>query len=140
MQTVESVLERYCAAATNRDVEAMLSLYAPSFRLFDMMLPWQNQSPDAWRTSVEGWFEGSGAHPGAEAQQIDAVTTAGMAYLTTIMTYFYEAEDGSRKFMHNRLTWVLMPFGDDWKIVHEHTSVPWNESAGKPEWVFSPEV
>ena len=139
MRTVESLLERYCAAARDRDVEAMLSLYASDFRLFDMMLPWQNQSPEAWRTSVQGWFEGSGDHPGAEAQQTEITTTDGMACLTTIMTYFYEGEEGERKFMHNRLTWVLMPFDGDWKIVHEHTSIPWNESAGKPEWVFPAE-
>ena len=26
--------------------------------------------------------------------------------------------------MQNRLTWVLKPEGDGWKIPHEHTSVP----------------
>ena len=56
--------------------------------------------------------------------------TDDMALLTMFMHYSDQREDGENEGMSNRLTWVAVPNGDDWVILHEHTSVPLNDDMG----------
>lgn len=132
MPSPETLIARYTAAATALDKDALLALYAPDVRLFDLMRPWQVRGTEDWGTSVDSWFADVGTDPEVTASDIDVRTTAEMAVLTMRMDYYHVNADGEREGMPNRLTWVAIPNGDDWVIVHEHTSVPLNEETMSP--------
>lgn len=137
MNSPKSIVERYTDAATKLDAEALLALYAPNMRMFDLMMPWQIRGIDLWRGRVQGWFESTGDNPRVRASDVEVTATPEMALLTMLMEYSHVESNGKRFSMLNRLTWVLAPNGDDWQIVHEHTSVPVRESDMQP--VFQPE-
>lgn len=133
MKTPESVLERYTEAVRTLDKQALLALYSPELRMFDMMAPFEIHGPEGFALRVSQWFdEIDEKDPKAEATEIESKVVDGLAYMTMLMRYSDAGEDDERRSMTNRLTWVLVPDGDDWKIIHEHTSVPLSEEDMTP--------
>lgn len=138
MNNPETLIDRYTAAVQAVDKEALLALYSPAARIFDAFTPWQSRGTGEWGAQLEGWFSHMRNHGGeAIATEVDVQVTTQMALLTMVMRYSEQNEDGKNEGMSNRLTWVALPDGDDWLIVHEHTSVPLNEETMSP--VFEPE-
>lgn len=134
MKSPKTLIERYTAAVIATDRDALMQLYAPNVRVYDTMLPWEFRTADAWSTFVENWFSGVRANPQAEASNVDVVETDGMALLTMFMYYGHTEDDGELVGLTNRLTWVAVPDGDDWKIIHEHTSSPLNMEDMTPQF------
>lgn len=124
MTTPESLIDRYIAAATAIDKNALLALYSPTVRIFDMSMPWQHSSLQSWSEMVDNWFGHMGTHPEAVASNVEIHATEELALITMFMGYYHDDAEGNRDGMTNRITWVAVPEGDDWRIVHEHTSVP----------------
>lgn len=124
MKSPRTLIERYTAAVIATDHDALMQLYVPNVRIYDTMLPWEYRTTDEWSTFVENWFSEVRNNPQAEARNVEVVETDGMALLTMSMYYAHTGNDGQVMGLTNRLTWVAVPNGDDWEIVHEHTSVP----------------
>ena len=72
------------------------------------------------------WFGSLGSERvRVDAEEVRVIAGERLATLTAFLTYTALAEDGKElRSMQNRLTWVLRPEADTWKIVHEHTSAP----------------
>lgn len=137
MANPETLVERYAAAVQAVDKEALLALYAPTARIFDMTMPWQSSGRDEWSAQLEDWFTHMREHGGeAVATNVEIQATSDMALLTMYMRYSDQDEDSENESITNRLTWVAVPHGDDWVIVHEHTSVPLSDDDMSP--VFAP--
>lgn len=135
MKTPESVLERYVTAVKTMDKQALLALYAPTVRFFDMSAPFELRGLDVFAQRVESWFTHiEGSVPDAEGKQAESATSGDLAYMTMLMDFSDLDDEGVRRTMLNRLTWVMALDGDDWKIIHEHTSVPLNEDTMQPEF------
>lgn len=134
MTSPETLVERYTAAATALDKEALLGLYQSDMRMFDLMLPWQIRGTEEWASRVDTWFSGVGTEPEVNASDVEVITTGKMTLLTMNMAYYHVNAEGDREGMTNRLTWVAVPNGDDWKIIHEHTSVPLLEDDMSPQF------
>lgn len=133
MRTPETVLERYSEAVRTLDKDAMLALYSPQMRVFDMMAPFELRGPEGFANRIESWFSEVDAKDArAEASDVEVRTADGLASMTMFMRYSDAGENGERRSMTNRLTWILEQEGDDWKIIHEHTSVPLNEEDMAP--------
>lgn len=135
MKSPESVLENYVNAVRTLDKKALLSLYSKELRMFDMMTPFEFCGPEGFAERVNQWFDDmQGSDPKAEATVIDSREVDGMAYMTMFMRYSDKDEHGEPRGLTNRLTWVLVPEGDEWKILHEHTSVPLREEDMTPQF------
>lgn len=127
----DAVLAAYTAAVWERDLEALLTLYADDTRIFDVFDHWSYDGRDAWRTAIAAWFASMGEE--RVRVEFDDVRTLGIAgtdavvTVSALITYREEggsADDAAANSMTNRLSWVLRRDGDAWVIAHEHTSVP----------------
>ncbi len=137
MNKPESVLTKYIAALEAVDEDALLALYTPNARIFDMTMPWEHTDQKTWRAMVTDWFRHVRNHgSGAEALRVETHATDEMVLMTLIIDYYDLNDQGEREGMANRLTWVLVPDGEEWKILHEHTSAPLTEDTMAP--VFQP--
>lgn len=133
MKSPESVIERYSEAVQTLDSKAMLALYSPDARVFDLMAPFEIHGRKGFQDRIESWFSEVDAKDArAEASDVEVKTADGLATMTMFMRYSDLTESGERRSMTNRLTWILEADGDDWKIIHEHTSVPLSEEDMTP--------
>ena len=123
---VSSVIESYRQAVFDRDVDALMRLYAPDARVFDAWNAWSYEGADAWRVCVHGWLSNLGDDRvcvTAEGVQVHGAPPQLVA--SAVFRYAaIERADQELRAIDNRLTWVLRLDGDAWKIVHEHTSMP----------------
>ncbi|CAN5255794.1 hypothetical protein BH09PSE6_BH09PSE6_12610 [soil metagenome] len=121
----DRLLDIYRRAVATRDVDAFMSLYDPDVRVFDTWGTWSYEGAPAWRGMVEGWF-GSLGNETVDVTFDDVRVASGDDFmLVTLVARYAAVEDGNEKHaLQNRFTWACVLDGRDWKIIHEHTSVP----------------
>jgi uncharacterized protein (TIGR02246 family) len=122
---IASMLQRYVDAVRDKDAGALLALYAPDMRSFDLWGRWSHDAA-SWRTSVEQWFGSLGDE--TVAVRFDELRITGneeFASASAIGSYAAIAADGSvLRSMQNRFTWVLARHDTGWRVLHEHSSAP----------------
>lgn len=118
--------DSYVRAVREKSVDAFLGLYNPTARVFDTWGAWSHEGEPARRKVIEQWFGSLGEERVAVTfDRVQTVVTDDLASLTARVVYAaIDAKGTELRSMQNRLTWVLKPDGDSWKIIHEHTSVP----------------
>lgn len=119
-------LQRYRDAVHARDVAALVSLYDEDVAIFDTWGAWSLRGREAWRTLVADWFGSLGEERVAVGfDQPGSVDTAELVIGHVFVTFAAFSPQGERlRWLTNRMTLALRRQGEDWKIVHEHTSVP----------------
>jgi uncharacterized protein (TIGR02246 family) len=130
---VTETIEAYRAAVLARDVEALLALYSPQVRVYDLWGSWSEEGMAARRSAVEEWFGSLGEETvHVSMAEVRAQLGADLAVVEAFTRF--EARDPSGavlRWMANRLTWVLVPDATGrWRIVHEHTSAPVDPDSG----------
>jgi ketosteroid isomerase-like protein len=116
----------YADAARRKDVEGFLRLYDDDARIFDAWNTWQYVDKRTWREAVKEWFSSLGTH--TVKVTFDAVQIfeeGALGSLSALVTYAgLSAEDQEVRSIRNRLSWIVRRYNGNWRIHHEHTSVP----------------
>lgn len=120
------ICDAYTRAVLEKNVEAFLGLYHPTSRVFDTWGAWSIEGSPTRRKVIEQWFGSLGEERVAVTfDRVQTTVSSDLASLTARVVYAaIDAQGAELRSMQNRLTWVLKPEGDGWKIIHEHTSVP----------------
>jgi uncharacterized protein (TIGR02246 family) len=123
---VTTILENYTSAVLAKDVDAFLDLYADDTLVFDSWGSWEYAGVDAWRPMVQMWFDSLGDKL-CEARFTEVVATVrdDVAFAHAAVRYAEVTADGEQvDAMMNRITMGLEKRQGQWKIAHEHTSMP----------------
>ena len=120
------ICDGYASAVRAKDAEAFHGLYHPGARVFDTWGVWSYEGEAARRKVIEEWFGSLGVERVAVTfDRVQTAVTSDLAVLTARVVYAAVSPAGAElRSMQNRLSWVLKPDGDGWKIIHEHTSAP----------------
>ena len=123
---ITRICDGYIRAVHEKDAAAFLNLYHPEARVFDTWGVWSYEGVPARRPVIENWFSSLGDERVAVTiDRLQVTATRDLATLTARAVYTALSAAGVElRSMQNRLTWVLKLEGGDWKIIHEHTSVP----------------
>ena len=126
MKEMESLFETYKKAVYLKDLESFLSIYDEELRVFDMWGRWSYEGLAAWREMATDWFTSLGTERDVVTfEEINIQTSGDLAISTALMRFAAVATTGDEhRHLYNRLTWIARRKGADWKIVHQHTSVP----------------
>jgi len=124
--SVQQLLAAYAAAVYAQDSSALMRLYDPKARVFDMWGVWSYEDAAAWQQAVQGWLSSLGSEKvKVRFEDVRITGTPECAAVSAIVIYASFAADGTPlRDLHNRLSWVLRTRGHALRIVHEHTSAP----------------
>jgi ketosteroid isomerase-like protein len=126
---IKAVIEAWADAARRHDLPGVLAHHEPDIVMFDVPPPLQSRGIDAYKKTWDLFFR---YHQPSQAFDIEELAiTAGqdVAFAVAIMrcgsdTSAGPAVEGGFPF---RLTIGLRKIDGDWRIVHEHHSVPATE-------------
>lgn len=130
---VLQVLDDYKAAVFAKDVDSFIALYDEDVRVFDMWGAWSYNGIESWRQMAARWFGSLGTERVVvEFSDPQVIVAQDLAVVHAFVTYKAVTADGADvRSLDNRLTAILRPRGDGWKIVHEHTSSPLDAETAK---------
>lgn len=123
---VQQVLESYKTAVYEKNANDFLSLYDPSARVFDTWGLWEFENLTVRKPVIESWFSSLGdERVRVVFTDIQITQSEALAVVTAMGTYAAISLEGTElRSMQNRFTWALQRLHGEWKILHEHTSVP----------------
>lgn len=134
MKTVNDILDNYKESVLKLDLDQFMSMYDASIHIFDTWTNWEMRGIDNWRKVVEDWFamlRRDRSTLRVSYEDLVVVESDELAYIHTGIR-FSEFNPNNIEFRHltNRFTLVLKKIGDEWKIIHEHSSLPINPDKG----------
>jgi ketosteroid isomerase-like protein len=132
-KAIRKTLDGYKASVFAKDVDAIVALYGPDARIFDMWGEWAYEGAESWRRMVAEWFGSLGTERvRVEFDDVRTVAAGDVAMVHAFVTYKgLSAEGAELRAMTNRLTWKLRQRDGALKIIHEHTSAPADFKTGK---------
>lgn len=130
---IRDILDQYTEAVWNKDVEAFLALYDDNIRDYDAWEQWEYAGIHEFRTLPVNWFRESEGHRVKVTFMYPEIHQSGhlAAVWSQVVYSAYDERDRLKHFISNRMTLVLEKPGNDWKIIHEHTSVPVDQETGQ---------
>ena len=137
---IEALEKRYTDAVLAKDLNGIMSCYAPGNQLFvfDAVPPREYPSWDAYK---KDWQELLGMFPGPLTYSLSeqSITVVGtVAYGHNIQTGQFTRKDGSKLDSVVRVTDVYRKIDGKWLIVHEHVSFPVDLDTGKADLLSKP--
>ena len=135
---IRALLDLRVRAIHEKDVEALVSAALPDIVSFDALPPLQRIGAEAVRARAAEWL---GWYDGPVGYNIrDLRVTAGDE--TAFASYLYRVTgtmtNGSKIDMWVRSTMGLQKRDGQWRIAHEHTSVPFDAESGQAALDLAP--
>lgn len=137
---IQSLFDHWKTAFEAKDVDAVMRTYAPGAQLvsYDIVPPLQFKGADAYRKDYADFFgQFAGAlHVELPDMHIEAGTDVAFAYGLERLTG--KLTNGTPVDMWMRYTEGLKRIDGQWRVVHEHISVPVNLSTGRARLDLKP--
>jgi ketosteroid isomerase-like protein len=137
---IETVIKKYADSFSAKNVDMIMSCYAPGKGLFvfDAVPPREYPSWDAYKKDWEALFA---AYPGPVEEKVSelSITVVGsVAYSHDIQSGFFTRKDGSKLYATVRATDVWRKINGNWLVVQEHVSFPVDVDSGKADLMSKP--
>ncbi|MGZ3790281.1 MAG: YybH family protein [Bacteriovorax sp.] len=128
-------------AAISRDVDKIMSYYAPDVVAFDIGAPLVYSGRDSYRKSWEAAFsmEGPSADSGYEFHNLSITSSNEIAFCHYLNHCYGTMKDGNKMDMWMRSTQCFKKTNGKWFITHEQYSVPVDFETGKALLDLRPE-
>ncbi|HEX6661955.1 MAG TPA: nuclear transport factor 2 family protein [Sphingomicrobium sp.] len=130
---IEQLFDRWDKAFEAKDLNGSMAMYIPGSDLtaYDIVPPLQYKGADAYRKDYVALFDqfDGPIHIEDRDQHIEVQGDLAFAYGLERMTG--KLKNGTPVDMWMRYTEALRFIGNEWKVVHEHVSVPVDLKSGK---------
>ena len=123
---VMAVLDSRVEACRAKDIDRLMSLYAPDIVYFDIIPPHQFIGADAVRRNFLRWFAEYQGDIGLETHDLSVAVNGDVAF-----AHMLHPDSGTRRSGRDAVVWVrstvcVRRMDDQWLITHEHISFPIN--------------
>ena len=121
---VREHLDSWANAVRAKDLETVMSHYAPDTLLFDLAPPLQYSGADACQHNWASWFPTFQGSVGYEITELSIVASHDVAYCHSLNRICGTRTDGEQTDVWVRATVGFRNITGRWMIAHEHYSVP----------------
>ena len=131
LPAVRAVIDAIIKAVRTNDVDGFLRQCVPEIVVFDLLAPLEHKGWDAVRQS---WRTGTASLEGPIEYDVDHldITVSGDIAISRSLTHFGgTTKDGTRIMNHLRSTLAFRKIGGQWKVIHQHVSVPFDMRTGE---------
>jgi ketosteroid isomerase-like protein len=137
---IEALENQFVAAVRAKDVDAIMKVYASGSDLFvfDVVPPRQYAGAEAYRKDWKSFLDTFKGPMKFTVSDLSIDAGGKMAYSHSIQHVTGTDTKGKPVDFTVRVTDVYRKSGSDWRIVHEHVSVPVNMDTGKPDMMSAP--
>jgi uncharacterized protein (TIGR02246 family) len=128
---IEALIDGFVAAIRAKDLDGVMSVFAPEVVSFDLGPPLQHGGGEVFERHWKALFQ---AYQGAidyEVRELAIVAGDGVAFSHSLNRTAGTTQAGQRSERWLRWTACFRKTGGRWRIVHEHVSVPADLRSGK---------
>lgn len=136
---IRNLLARWEEAFRAKDVTAVMSVYAPrEVVAFDIVPPLAKVGRDAYRQNYEEFFAMFSGPLTVELRDLRIVAAGDVAFLHCFDRMSGTLHSGEPFDLWLRVTSGLRKIDGEWRIIHDHVSVPTNFETGTAALDLSP--
>jgi uncharacterized protein (TIGR02246 family) len=130
---IQELYDRWAKAARARDVDTVMSIYAPGNAViaYDIVPPLQYIGNDAYRKDYEEFFAHYDGPIEIEYRDLRIVAGDSVAFIHALERISGTLKNGQKSDVWVRATSGLRKINDKWLIVHDHVSAPVDLDTGK---------
>jgi uncharacterized protein (TIGR02246 family) len=121
---IRQLIDGWAKALRAKDIDGVMSHYAPDILLFDLAPPLQYLGTDAYRKNWEEWFATWQGPIGYEIRDLSITTGDGVAFSHSLNRISGKRTNGEETDVWVRATACFRKINGKWKVTHEHISVP----------------
>lgn len=120
------IFEKYASSVYEKDIEGLLSIYDSKFYILDTWNDWLTRDIKTLRHMVTEWFESLGEEKvRVEFNEIQLIESPNqIVWVGEFKYYGLSKDDQILRSISNRWTWVIKNNNGNFKVVHEHSSLP----------------
>ena len=120
---IRTLIENWAKALRAKNVDAVMSIYAPEFLAFDLAPPLQHRV-EAYRKGLEEWFPTFRGPIGCEIRDLAVTVSNDVAFSYSLNRLTGKRTTGEEVDVWVRATVCFRKIDGQWKVAHEHVSVP----------------
>lgn len=128
---VRQQIDNFVKAFRTKDLNLMMSLYAPEFVAFDIVPPLQQAGTDTYRAVWEKVFAFFQDPIDFETRDLSITAGTDVAYSHQLLRLQTIMPNGQKSDRWERLTFCFRKIDGVWLITHEHVSVPADLISGR---------
>jgi uncharacterized protein (TIGR02246 family) len=121
---IRQLIDGWAKALRAKDINGVISNYAPDVLTFDIVPPLQYLGTDAYRKNWEEWFATWEGPIGYEIRDLSITTGDGVAFSHSLNRISGKRTNGENTDVWVRATACFRKINGKWKVTHEHISVP----------------
>ncbi len=129
---IGEILNRYSQFVQAKDLAGLLELYSDDVVIFDLMTPFQYVGSRALMSRVSDWFKGYEGAMTFDFDQLRVHSSETLAVAHALIKCGGVIKGDARmSTMWMRSTMTFMKHEDEWLIIHEHSSEPFDMETGR---------
>ncbi len=118
---IRTLIEAWADAVRRHDLPAILAHHDQHIVMFDVPPPFQSRGMEAYKKTWDLFFKYHKPSQTFDIEKLEITAGEDVAFAVVVMRCVASQEPGWFPF---RLTIGLRKIGGDWRIMHEHHSVP----------------
>ncbi len=135
---IRRLIAEHVQAVRARDIDTLVSHYANDVRSFDVVNPLQTTGTDAIRKRLKEWFSTLRGPLGFEIHDLEIVTGHNVAFCCGVSGVSATTTNETKLNMWYRTTICYRKINGNWRITHEHDSVPFDAASGRASLDLKP--
>lgn len=128
---IRAIIYERVEGVDNKDVNALIVNHAPDVKEFDLLDTLHYEGIEKVKERAEKWLSAYQTKIGYEVRDLEITSGETVAFCKYLYRVTGTLKTGGEVVMWVRATVCFQKFDGEWKIVHEHQSVPFDAETGK---------